>query len=213
MKFVRASNLTTNDIIFEACSTVNMPLIAGNQDVNGGTNANTAVSDWSDTTTEEHIYNAVVNYAYDGKIVLMHGTSATTASVLDRICKQLYSEGYRFVTVSELFQYKLAVSDMSQVDVKNSVSGNSGSKAIYDIDDVKLKYYNDNQWFLHPEDYKLIAFTFDDGPVFSEVGNNVTTKIIVSFDAYYGAATFFLYRTGPQRLWRGASGICYAQGT
>lgn len=196
MKFVRASNLTTNNIIFEACSTVNMPLIAGNQDVNGGTNANTAVSDWSDTTTEEHIYNAVVNYAYDGKIVLMHGTSATTASVLDRICKQLYSDGYRFVTLSELFQYKLAVSDMSQVDVKNSVSGNSGSKAIYDIDDVKLKYYNDNQWFLHPEDYKLIAFTFDDGPVFSEVGNNVTTKIIDSFDAYYGAATFFFTGRG-----------------
>ena len=49
---------------------------------------------------------------------------------------------------------------------------------------------------LHPEDYKLIAFTFDDGPVFSEVGDNVTTKIIDSFDAYYGAATFFFTGRG-----------------
>lgn len=196
IKFVRASNLSTNDIIFEACEKMHMPLIAGNQDVNGGSNANTAVSDWNTATTEDHIYSSVVDYAYDGKIVLMHGTSSSSANVLDKICKQLYQEGYRFVTLSELFEYKLGVTDMAQVDVINSVSGNAGAKSIYDIDDVKLKYYNDNQWFLHPEDYKLIAFTFDDGPVFTKAGDNVTTKLIDMFEPYYGSATFFFTGRG-----------------
>lgn len=191
MKFARASNLSSNAVVIQACSELNMPLIAGNQDVNGNSNSNTATSDYSASTTAEHIYSAVVDYAYDGKIVLLHSTSSTTASVLDSICAKLYSEGYRFVTLSELFEYKLHVTDMSQVDIENSLSGNQNSKAIYDINDVQLKYYNEDQWFLHPEDYKLIAFTFDDGPVFSAVGDNVTTKIIDAFEPYYGAGTFF----------------------
>lgn len=191
MKFARASNLSSNDVVFKACSELNMPLIAGNQDVNGNSDKNTATSDYNPSTTPEHIYSAIVDYAYDGKIVLLHSTSSTTAGVLDSICAKLYSEGYRFVTLSELFEYKLHVTDMSQVDIENSLSGKEGSKAIYDIDDVKLKYYNEDQWFLHPEDYKLIAFTFDDGPVFSAVGDNVTTKIIDAFEPYYGAGTFF----------------------
>ena len=59
-----------------------------------------------------------------------------------------------------------------------------------------LKYYNEDQWFLHPEDYKLIAFTFDDGPVVSEVGDNTVTRLIDLFGNYNGAATFYFTGTG-----------------
>lgn len=183
-KFLRASNGTCPQQVIDAAAEMNMPLVFGNQDENGKT---VATGDYKDTTTAKEVYDAIVNSAYDGKVVLMHHTDCS-AEALDDICIDLYIQGYRFVTLSELFEYKLKVTDMSQVDVAASFGGSSG---IYDIDDVELKYYNEDQWFLHPEDYKLIAFTFDDGPVYSTVGDNVVTRVIDSFEDYYGAATFF----------------------
>ena len=185
LKFLRASNGTVNDYIKDAAATMNMPLVFGNQNEAGTT---VGLKDYDSSTSAEYIYNQVISSAYDGKVVLMHGTSAASAEALDDICMTLYKQGYRFVTLSELFEYKLKVTDMSQVDIKECFGGYSG---IYDIDDVKLKYYNEDQWFLHPEDYKLIAFTFDDGPVVSEVGDNTVTKIIDLFEDYNGYATYF----------------------
>ena len=185
MKFLRASNGSCPQVVIDAAALMNMPLVFGNQNEAGTT---VSLKDYDASTTSEYIYNQVMSSAYDGKVILMHGTSKATADALDDICKELYMQGYRFVTLSELFEYKLKVTDMSQVDVAASFGGTSG---IYDIDDVELKYYNEDQWFLHPEDYKLIAFTFDDGPVHSTVGNNAVSKVIDAFEDYYGAATFF----------------------
>lgn len=185
VKFLRASSGTCPQQVIDAAAEMNMPLVFGNQNEAGTT---VGLKDYDASTTAEYIYNQVINSAYDGKVVLMHGTSKASAEALDDICKTLYVQGYRFVTLSELFEYKLKVTDMSQVDVAQSFGGASG---IYDIDDVELKYYNEDQWFLHPEDYKLIAFTFDDGPVHSTVGDNAVTKVIDAFEDYYGAATFF----------------------
>lgn len=41
-------------------------------------------------------------------------------------------------------------------------------------------------WKSHPQDYKLLAFTFDDGP------SNKTTRWIELFSAFDGAGTFFI---------------------
>ena len=51
--------------------------------------------------------------------------------------------------------------------------------------------YTDSEWRLHPEDFKLIAFTFDDGPGFTDANNNATTKIVDVLEQYYGKGTFF----------------------
>ncbi|MBO5747079.1 MAG: polysaccharide deacetylase family protein, partial [Clostridia bacterium] len=183
-KFLRASNGTCPQQVIDGAAAMNMPLVFGNQDEAGNT---VATGDYKSDTTAKEVYNAIVNSAYDGKVVLMHHSDCS-AEALDNILSTLYAQGYRFVTLSELFEYKLKVTDMAQVDVAESFGGSSG---IYDIDDVKLKYYNEDQWFLHPEDYKLIAFTFDDGPVHSTVGDNAVTKVIDAFEDYHGAATFF----------------------
>ncbi len=183
-KFLRASNGTCPQQVIDAAAAMNMPLVFGNQDEAGNT---VATGDYKSTTTADEVYNAIISSMYDGKVILMHHTDCS-AEALERLCPELYADGYRFVTLSELFEYKLKVTDITQVDVANSFGGNSG---IYDIDDVKLKYYNEDQWFLHPEDYKLLAFTFDDGPTVSEVGDNPVTKIIDLFDQYNGSATFF----------------------
>ena len=183
-KFLRASNGSCPQQVIDAAAAMNMPLVFGNQDEAGNT---VATGDYKDTTTAKEVYDAIVNSAYDGKVVLMHHSDCS-AEALDDILATLYAQGYRFVTLSELFEYKLKVTDITQVDVANSFGGNSG---IYDIDDVELKYYNEDQWFLHPEDYKLLAFTFDDGPTVSEAGDNPVTKIIDLFEDYNGYATFF----------------------
>ncbi len=183
MKFVRASNMYSCDSIIEACQQVNMPLVTGNQDKSG-----TFVTISEGTTG---FIDAAVNNAYDGKILLMHCTNDQSSTELDTICEKLYAQGYRFCTLSELFEYKLGVTDMSTVDLEASIGGNSNQKGIFDVTQVELTSYREDQWYLHPEDYKLIAFTFDDGPVYTEKGDNAVTKVIDAFEAYYGRATFF----------------------
>ena len=36
----------------------------------------------------------------------MHGWASNTVAVLDVICEELYNDGYRFCTLSELFEFK-----------------------------------------------------------------------------------------------------------
>ncbi|MEE0929119.1 MAG: polysaccharide deacetylase family protein, partial [Acutalibacteraceae bacterium] len=47
----------------------------------------------------------------------------------------------------------------------------------------------DDDWRSHPEDYKLLAFTFDDGP--DDYSPSVTQKVADTFAANNGSATFF----------------------
>ncbi len=202
IKYLRAASGVIPDLVLEAAIQTNMPLVRGNIDINGNT---VYISDYNDDTTPESIYEKVVSTAYDGKVVTMHGTSEQSAEILDDICATLYADGYRFVTVSELLEYKLKVTDPTQIDIENSYNEelyiNDGlPRAIYRTSDVKLKYYNEDQWFLHPEDYKLIAFTFDDGPNASEVSNdNAVTRIIDLFGDYHGAGTFFFTGTSLEK--------------
>lgn len=198
IKYLRAAEGAITDPVLEAAIQAQMPLVRGNVDINGKT---VYISDYAADTTPESIYEKVVSTAYDGKVVIMHGTSSQTAEILDKICNTLYADGYRFVTVSELFEYKLKVTDPTQIDISKSYSEDryinaNLPRAIYRTSDVVLKYYNEDQWFLHPEDYKLIAFTFDDGPVVDEVGDNTVTRIIDLFGKYNGAATFYFTGTG-----------------
>lgn len=198
IKYLRAAEGAITDPVLEAAIQAQMPLVRGNIDINGNA---VYISDYAADTTPESIYEKVVSTAYDGKVVIMHGTSSQTAEILDDICATLYADGYRFVTVSELFEYKLKVTDPTQIDISKSYSEDryinaNLPRAIYRTSDVVLKYYNEDQWFLHPEDYKLIAFTFDDGPVVDEVGDNTVTRLIDLFGNYNGAATFYFTGTG-----------------
>ena len=53
---------------------------------------------------------------------------------------------------------------------------------------MEVKVMNDD-WRSHPEDYKLLAFTFDDGP--DDYSPSVTQKVADAFAANNGSATFF----------------------
>lgn len=62
--------------------------------------------DYDDHSTPETVANTIVNMAYDGAIVILHCWPDNTAKAIDDMCKRLYDNGYRFVTLSEMFQYK-----------------------------------------------------------------------------------------------------------
>lgn len=47
-------------------------------------------------------YNEVMNYVFDGAIILMHDLYPATAAAVERLVPDLIAKGYKFVTVSEL---------------------------------------------------------------------------------------------------------------
>lgn len=96
MKYMRPPGLNVNGDVFSVTERLGMPVIFGSR-------GNADLSDWNPETTPEHIKTRCLNGAYDGQIVLMHGYSQATASVLGEICAELSEAGYSFVTLSELF--------------------------------------------------------------------------------------------------------------
>lgn len=61
--------------------------------------------DWKNRNADTD-YHEVVDYVNDGSIVLMHDLYPATAEAVAKIVPQLKSEGYKFVTVSELMKYR-----------------------------------------------------------------------------------------------------------
>lgn len=61
--------------------------------------------DWKHRNADTD-YHEVVDYVNDGSIVLMHDLYPATAEAVARIVPQLKSEGYKFVTVSELMKIR-----------------------------------------------------------------------------------------------------------
>ena len=84
----------SDGVLFQ--KTVGMPCIATCVDT----------VDYAETTTTEQIYNTVVTKAHDGAIVLQHcfeGNEKTVAA-LQRILPWCVEQGYRMITVSEMFR-------------------------------------------------------------------------------------------------------------
>ena len=96
-KFLRPGYGDVNDDVFSIATELNMPVIW--TDVKG-------IADYSSESSADFIEERVVNGVKDGSIVLLHGNVKNTAEAMENICKRLYDDGYRFVTLSEMFEYK-----------------------------------------------------------------------------------------------------------
>lgn len=128
IRFARSSNLFMSDPIKQASEQCNMPLI-GRQKGNGEMDGS--------VDNEAYIRN-VLNNVSDGSIVLMHTWSTKSADTIDAVLSALYNDGYRFCTLSELFEYKLGVTDLSKIDVAASCNVAPSSGGIGHISEVKL---------------------------------------------------------------------------
>lgn len=96
MKVTRLPNHATNDLVYEVAQKLGIPLI--------GTGMNGAC-DWSSKVPAEEIAPKVIASAYDGGICCLH-VNERTCKALDTILPALKEQGYKFVTVSELFKLK-----------------------------------------------------------------------------------------------------------
>jgi peptidoglycan/xylan/chitin deacetylase (PgdA/CDA1 family) len=58
--------------------------------------------DWTDDITADAIYQRVVEHVCPGAIIAFHDVNAANAAALPRLLAYLESNGYQFVTVSEI---------------------------------------------------------------------------------------------------------------
>lgn len=98
MKYIRPGYLDIDERGFEVSKELRMPIIHCSKTI--------STKDYDSLSTEESVKSTILNNAYDGAIVLCHGWSNPTAACIEDVCKSLYERGYRFVTLSELFEYK-----------------------------------------------------------------------------------------------------------
>lgn len=138
-KFLRPSGAHTTKQSVVACIQAGLPIILGDRDESGENSAGASAAELDKNATAEQLRDAMINSAFDGQIFLLHSTSAKTASIIDEACKALYENNYRFVTLSELFEYKCGVKDVSQIDISKSLKGQQPTRGINSAKDIVLK--------------------------------------------------------------------------
>lgn len=102
-KFFRPPYIAVHQVMFD---NIDVPFIAG-----------IGASDWDDRMTAEKRAKTILKQAKDGDIILLHDMEGNSATVeaLDTIIPELQAQGYKFVTVSELFEAKGITPDMEKV--------------------------------------------------------------------------------------------------
>jgi len=94
-KFFRPPNLETSPTLF---NNVDLVFVSG-----------LTANDWVQSTTAQQRASAIINGVKDGTIILLHDVQPEphpTPEALDIIIPTLKSQGYEFVTLSELFRLK-----------------------------------------------------------------------------------------------------------
>lgn len=102
-KFFRPPYISVHQIMFD---NIDVPFIAG-----------IGANDWEDRVTAEMRARMILKQAKDGDIILLHDAegNSMTVEALDTIIPELQKQGYKFVTVTELFKIKGIEPDMEKV--------------------------------------------------------------------------------------------------
>ena len=96
IRWLRPGELAVNRTVYKVATELSMPVIG----------SGSSAGDWKSDATAESVKTAVIDGAYDGQIVLLHAWSDKTAEGFAEMVSTLYNQGYRFVTLSELFAIK-----------------------------------------------------------------------------------------------------------
>ena len=108
MRYCRPGYLAVDQKVYNVCSELRMPIIGGNKNASEGSG-----DDWDSNTPADDIKKHIFANAYDGSIILLHSFSPQTAEIIDEVCKKLYDDGFRFVTLTQLFEYNgIDISDI-----------------------------------------------------------------------------------------------------
>ncbi len=93
-KFFRPPYISVNNTMYSA---IDMAFVQG-----------TMHNDWDGSSSSSQIANSVTRGVKDGQVILLHDFQGNSATVnaLPTIIENLKNQGYQFVTMSQLFQYK-----------------------------------------------------------------------------------------------------------
>lgn len=93
-KFFRPPYIAYNQLMFD---TVDLTFICG-----------IGADDWNDEVSADERFAKITENVSDGTVILLHDMTGNfrTVEAIDRIIPAMISEGYEFVTVSELFARK-----------------------------------------------------------------------------------------------------------
>lgn len=94
VKFFRPPYIALSDIMYE---TIDLPFIQG-----------IGCTDWEPEVSAEQRTETIMNTVKDGTIILLHDFEGNenTVDALPHIIEELKKQGYKFVTVSDLFRLK-----------------------------------------------------------------------------------------------------------
>jgi peptidoglycan/xylan/chitin deacetylase (PgdA/CDA1 family) len=94
VKFFRPPYISVNNTMYQ---NIDYPFIQGH-----------LINDWENSTSVQQRVNNALSGARDGQIILLHDFqgNSQTVQALPQIIESLQSQGYTFVTVSELFEKK-----------------------------------------------------------------------------------------------------------
>lgn len=93
MKHVRTGGLQRSEALYTVSRELEMPII---EQIAG-------IGDWDHSIPAEEIFGNYMHCLRDGAIVLGHADAPATDAVLERYLQAATEQGYRLVTVSELF--------------------------------------------------------------------------------------------------------------
>lgn len=104
IKYIRPPYVAYNNTVIDVATELNMPIIGeGIFDENSNL---VMLGDWGAAgATQDTIYSNCMNYAENGSIILLHGWANMTDAALAKLIPDMYANGYRFATLSELFEY------------------------------------------------------------------------------------------------------------
>ncbi|MBQ6024184.1 MAG: polysaccharide deacetylase family protein, partial [Lachnospiraceae bacterium] len=93
-KFFRPPYISINNTMYQA---IDLAFVQG-----------AMLNDWENGTSVQQRVNNALNAARDGQIIMLHDFEGNyqTVQALSQIIEGLKNQGYQFVTLSELFQYK-----------------------------------------------------------------------------------------------------------
>ena len=93
-KFFRPPYISYNQFMFD---TIDLTFICG-----------VGADDWNDEVSADERFNKIMEQVSDGTVILLHDSNGNfrTVEAIGRIIPAMISEGYEFVTVSELFSQK-----------------------------------------------------------------------------------------------------------
>lgn len=93
-KFFRPPYISYNQLMFD---TIDMTFICG-----------VGADDWNDEVSADERFSKIMEQVSDGTVILLHDMTGNfrTVEAIGRIIHAMISEGYEFVTVSELFSQK-----------------------------------------------------------------------------------------------------------